>query len=96
MSNHSYADIAGWYFDDSQNRWEFWGAPGDTVDNKFGLYDQDAQIWDSIAYNAPFYLIAKAGGNNRGETGPRRRGPLLADEFVRDLCQFREPAGGDQ
>jgi hypothetical protein len=70
ISNHSYADIAGWYFDDSQNRWEFWGAPGDTVDNKFGLYDQDAQIWDSIAYNAPFYLIAKAGGNNRGETGP--------------------------
>ncbi|HEY4334842.1 MAG TPA: S8 family serine peptidase [Puia sp.] len=70
VSNHSYADIAGWYFDDSQNRWEFWGAPGDTIDNKFGLYDEDAQIWDSIAYNAPFYLIAKAGGNNRGETGP--------------------------
>ena len=70
VSNHSYADIAGWYFDDSQNRWEFWGAPGDTIDNKFGLYDQDAQIWDSIAYNAPLYLIAKAGGNNRGETGP--------------------------
>jgi len=70
VSSHSYADIAGWYFDDSQNRWEFWGAPGDTVDNKFGLYDQDAQIWDSISYNAPFYLIAKAGGNNRGETGP--------------------------
>ncbi|HEY4108441.1 S8 family serine peptidase [Puia sp.] len=70
VSNHSYADIAGWFFDDSQNRWEFWGAPGDTVDVKFGYYDQDAQIWDSIAYNAPFYLIAKAGGNNRGETGP--------------------------
>ena len=70
VSSHSYADIAGWFFDDSQNRWEFWGAPGDTVDNKFGLYDQDAQIWDSIAYNAPLYLIAKAGGNNRGETGP--------------------------
>lgn len=70
VSNHSYADIAGWYYDDSQSRWEFWGAPGDTVDNKFGLYDQDAQIWDSIAYNAPLYLIAKAGGNNRGETGP--------------------------
>jgi hypothetical protein len=70
ISSHSYADIAGWYFDDAQNRWEFWGAPGDTVDIKFGLYDQDAQIWDSIAYNAPFYMIAKAGGNNRGETGP--------------------------
>ena len=70
ISSHSYADIAGWYFDDSQNRWEFWGAPNDTIDYKFGLYDRDAQIWDSISYNAPYYLIAKASGNNRGETGP--------------------------
>lgn len=70
ISNHSYADIAGWFFDDSQNRWEFWGAPGDTVDTRFGYYSDDAAIWDSIAYNAQNYLIAKAAGNNRGETGP--------------------------
>ncbi|MBS1660392.1 MAG: S8 family serine peptidase, partial [Bacteroidetes bacterium] len=70
VSNHSYADIAGWYFDDSQNRWEFWGNPGDTVDIRFGLYNEDAHIWDTIAYAAPDYLIAKAAGNNRGETGP--------------------------
>jgi hypothetical protein len=71
VSNHSYADIAGWYIDNAQNdRWEFWGNPGDTVDIKFGLYDDDARIWDSIAYDAPYYLIAKAGGNNPGETGP--------------------------
>ncbi|HEV2480954.1 MAG TPA: S8 family serine peptidase [Puia sp.] len=71
VSNHSYADIAGWYIDNAENdRWEFWGNPGDTVDIKFGLYDDDARIWDSIAYNAPYYLIAKAGGNNPGETGP--------------------------
>jgi hypothetical protein len=71
VSSHSYADIAGWYIDASQNdRWEFWGNPGDTVDIRFGLYNEDARIWDSIAYMAPDYLIAKAGGNNRGETGP--------------------------
>ena len=71
VSNHSYADIAGWYLDAAQNdRWEFWGNPGDTVDIKFGYYDGDARIWDSIAYIAPYYLIAKAGGNNPGETGP--------------------------
>jgi hypothetical protein len=70
VSSHSYADIAGWYFDGDFNRWEFWGNVGDTVDIRFGLYDQDAQIWDSIAYNAPDYLIVKAGGNNPGETGP--------------------------
>jgi Subtilase family/GEVED domain len=71
VSNHSYADIAGWYLDASNNdRWEFFGYPGDTVDIKFGQYDEDTQIWDSIAYNAPYYLICKAGGNNPGETGP--------------------------
>jgi hypothetical protein len=70
VSSHSYADIAGWFFDDTENRWEFWGNPGDTVDIRFGLYDQDTQIWDSIAYNAPNYLIAKASGNNPGEQGP--------------------------
>ena len=70
ISSHSYADIAGWDFDDAANRWDFWGRPGDTVDINFGLYDKDTQIWDSIAYNAPFYMIAKAGGNNPGEQGP--------------------------
>lgn len=71
VSNHSYADIAGWYIDEGENdRWEFWGNAGDTVDISFGLYDQDAKTWDSIAYVAPYYLIAKAGGNNPGETGP--------------------------
>src|SRR5258708_462166 len=36
VSNHSYATIAGWYFDGAQNRWEFFGDPGDTVDIRFG------------------------------------------------------------
>jgi len=71
VSNHSYANIAGWNFNGQFNRWEFWGQPGDTVDISFGLYDQDAQVWDSIAYNAPQYLIFKAAGNNRGERGPQ-------------------------
>ncbi|MHA4810872.1 S8 family serine peptidase [Flavitalea flava] len=75
ISNHSYATIAGWYFNSDQNRWEFYGNPGDTVDYKFGYYDQETQVWDSIAYNAPDYLIVKAAGNNRGETGPDQGKP---------------------
>ena len=70
VSNHSYADIAGWYFDNDQQRWEFWGNPGDTVDIRFGQYDQDAHVWDTIAYAAPSYLISKAGGNSRNDIGP--------------------------
>jgi hypothetical protein len=71
LSNHSYADEAGWVQDASNgDRWEFWGAPGDTVDISFGQYDQTTQLWDSIAYHNPNYLIVKAAGNNPGETGP--------------------------
>jgi GEVED domain-containing protein/type IX secretion system substrate protein len=69
VSNHSYAIIAGWN-EESDGNWDFYGLPGDTVDIDFGLYDQTTQLWDSIAYNAPEYLIVKAAGNNRGETGP--------------------------
>jgi hypothetical protein len=70
VSNHSYAVIAGWYNNSSLNRWEFWGKSTDTSDYKFGYYDDDARVWDSIAYYAPNYLITKAAGNNRSENGP--------------------------
>jgi hypothetical protein len=70
VSNHSYGTVAGWSYNSDNGHWEFYGDPGDTADYKFGYYDSDAQMWDSIAYNAPNYLILKAAGNNRGETGP--------------------------
>jgi hypothetical protein len=72
ISNHSYGAIAGWNYntDASPNRWEFWGNAGDTADYKFGYYDNETQMWDSIAYNAPDYLIVKSVGNNRSENGP--------------------------
>ena len=70
ISNHSYGTVAGWNFDTEKNRWEFLGNPGDTVDYKFGYYDEQAQAWDSMSYNAPFYLIVKSVGNNRDVNGP--------------------------
>ncbi len=70
VSNHSYGYVAGWNYNDTQSRWEWYGLPGDTEDYKFGFYGTDAQAYDHIAYNAPKYLIVEAAGNNRGETGP--------------------------
>ncbi len=78
ISNHSYGDIAGWYQDALQgNRWEWFGTPGDTSDYKFGDYDTNTQLWDSIGFNAPHYLIVKAAGNNRNVNGP----PVGSDYF---------------
>lgn len=70
VSNHSYGVIAGWNFDPNANHWEFRGRFGDNEDYKFGYYSGDAQMMDSIAYNAPFYLIVKSSGNNRDQNGP--------------------------
>jgi hypothetical protein len=71
-SNHSYGLITGWdynYFGD--NRWAWFGNPSvNTIeDYRFGFYDQEAQDWDNVAYNAPHYLIVKSAGNDRNE-GP--------------------------
>jgi hypothetical protein len=70
LSNHSYGDAAGWNFNDVENRWEWYGLPGDTVDYNFGFYGQRAQAWDLIAYNAPYYLIVESAGNAHAYPGP--------------------------
>jgi hypothetical protein len=70
LSNHSYGGVSGWSFNDTQNRWEWYGLPGDTEDYTFGFYDTRSQSWDKIAYNAPYYLIVESAGNSHGETGP--------------------------
>ena len=67
VSNHSYGFPAGWQYND---RWEFYGPPNSTEDYKFGYYSLETQLWDSIAYNAPYYLPVKSAGNNRDFNGP--------------------------
>jgi Subtilase family/PKD-like domain/Secretion system C-terminal sorting domain len=69
LSNHSYIFITGWY--NSASSWYWYG---DTTvsryeDYEFGFYCEDAKIVDSIAFSAPYYLVCRAAGNDRGE-GP--------------------------
>jgi methionine-rich copper-binding protein CopC len=66
ISNHSYGYAVGWI-------WDFIWL-GDTAisqreDWKFGFYSDVARELDELAYNAPYYLIVRAAGNDRGE-GP--------------------------
>ncbi len=74
LSNHSYGSVAGFSPNNSLNRWEWHGYHAHTEDYKFGWYDSKAQAWDEIAYNAPYYLIVKAAGNNRSTNGPADSG----------------------
>ena len=71
ISNHSYGIVSGWdQNNDSSDRWEYNGRWNEKEDYRFGLYNSEAQIHDSVMYNAPYYLILKAAGNNHGSTGP--------------------------
>ena len=70
ISNHSYGTVSGWDYNKDSSRWEFGGKWNEKEDFKFGLYNQTAQTYDSISYNAPYYLIVKSAGNNRSNTGP--------------------------
>jgi len=71
VSNHSYGNISGWDYNDDSTRWEFHGKWDAKEDFKFGYYDDGAQAMDSIAFNAPNYLIVRSAGNSRGSTGPK-------------------------
>jgi hypothetical protein len=73
-SNHSYGIAAGWLYigDAPPNTWWWIGgaADSDVEDPYFGYYDTESQLWDQIAFDAPYYLIIKASGNDRSDTGP--------------------------
>lgn len=70
VSNHSYGFISGWNF--SNGSWSWWGnfSKSTQEDDDFGQYGGSARGWDIIANNAPFYLIVKAAGNDRGDGPP--------------------------
>lgn len=69
VSQHSYGYVTGWRFSDGD--WYWYGDPNvsTTKDYRFGFYNQMARDWDLIANNAPYYLIVKSAGNDRG-SGP--------------------------
>ncbi|MBE0640447.1 MAG: S8 family serine peptidase, partial [Bacteroidales bacterium] len=69
VSNHSYGYVRGWYYNGST--WVWYGNTSISTleDYLFGFYDSQARNWDLIAYNAPYYLITKSAGNDRGD-GP--------------------------
>ena len=72
ISNHSYGTVCGWDYNNDSTRWEYNGKYNEKEDYRFGLYDNQAVLYDSIAYNAPFYLIVKSAGNSRASNGPSK------------------------
>ncbi|MEJ0057147.1 MAG: S8 family serine peptidase [Bacteroidota bacterium] len=76
LSNHSYGSVCGW--DNSGGGAPVWRGDvsiSTTTDYRLVFYDSRAAQYDAIAYNAPYYTIVKAAGNDRGESGGGPQGP---------------------
>ncbi|TAK67375.1 MAG: T9SS type A sorting domain-containing protein [Bacteroidetes bacterium] len=72
FSNHSYGIMAGWTkFKFTKDGPTFWGwLDGfDSEDDKYGRYFPEAKNFDNFAALAPYHLVVKAAGNDRGR-GP--------------------------
>jgi hypothetical protein len=67
VSNHSYGQLTGWQ---GNTRWHGTIAVNPNEDYKFGFYTEGARSWDEIAFNAPYYTIVKAAGNDRNDFAP--------------------------
>jgi hypothetical protein len=70
LSNHSYGYISGWYYNSSTATWYWYGIWGYRESHYFGCYDSSASDWDTVAYNAPYFLPFKSAGNDRSDTAP--------------------------
>jgi subtilisin family serine protease len=99
ISNHSYGfctDPESAVFGGCE--WPSW---------RFGYYDEVAASWDEIAYEAPYYLIVKASGNdlNDGKNTSRRGYDLLEGAgtsknvlvvgAVEDVINYKSPSSID-
>lgn len=68
LSNHSYGIISGWNNVSNGTRvWEWHGNGTSTVgfEQDFGRYHANTEGQDSLAYNAPYYLMFRSAGNER-------------------------------
>jgi subtilisin family serine protease len=99
LSNHSYGYILGFDYNTDEKRWEWWGNTDISEEEEylFGFYNKDAQDYDRIAYNNPYYLMVKSAGNDRGE-GPSPGGDhyIWQDgDWVLSNVSRQRDGGGD-
>lgn len=102
LSNHSYGTITGWRYNSEREgtaddpHWEWWGDINisDYEDYKLGYYNERAQEWDKVAYNAPYYLVVKSAGNKRNDNGPPAGEPYWRLDINQDWELIEERAEG--
>jgi len=68
FSNHSYGLVQGWNCQSGSCVWTGTPSISDKEDWRFGFYTTLARDLDQIAFNAPYYSIFWAAGNDRDDS----------------------------
>jgi len=81
VSNHSYGQIAGWYYTGGSPAYSWYGDTTLSFESYiFGYYGSRAQLYDSILYNAPNYMMVMSAGNSNGN-GSGSQGPSVGSTY---------------
>src|SRR5690606_21953592 len=72
-SNHSYGIVLGFTQDEGGWSWTGNSSISTQEDYRFGFYSSQSRTIDNIAFNAPYYTIVWAAGNDRSDTGDGTR-----------------------
>ena len=96
VSNHSYGYGTGWYYSSSSGDWYWYGdiSVSTVEDYGFGFYSSEAETWDEIAYDAPYYTICKSAGNDRNDYPGAGVGHYYYDGGWTWSTESRDPDGG--
>lgn len=97
LSNHSYGTICGWSYVNGGSPYRLWqwygtGTNSTAVETDFGLYNATSAGQDSLAFNAPYYLIFRSAGNDRGEN-PANGDAVFVGSSVVTYDSTLHPAG---
>ncbi|HEX7014085.1 MAG TPA: S8 family serine peptidase [Cyclobacteriaceae bacterium] len=69
FSNHSYGVVLGFLQDENGWSWTGNSSISTQEDYRFGFYTSKSRTIDQIAFNAPYYTIVWAAGNDRSDNG---------------------------
>ncbi|HEX3025418.1 MAG TPA: S8 family serine peptidase [Chitinophagaceae bacterium] len=81
VSNHSYGITGGWGYDGTNYYWNGDTTISTTKSYLCGWYGNSSQDYDSIAHNAPNYLMVFAAGNSNGNDA-NGQGPAVGKTYL--------------
>ncbi|MFU8892485.1 MAG: InlB B-repeat-containing protein [Luteolibacter sp.] len=94
ISNHSYGFATGWRWNGSNWQWLGTGTDQNAYASQFGQYTTQARDWDTIAFNAPYYLIFKSAGNDNSNNPANGNQVIIGSNTVTYDRAIHPPGNG--